>query len=146
MPANWPTAANWAIRPLSTWLAWNTETIAMWQFQIVLVFIGLGFGPLAPVVTLVVQNSVKLSDLGAATSTLAFGRGLAQAVLIAILGAIVLQTVGPGAQALTVGRDAAIGAFRILFWLTTASFALGLLSFMLIEEKPLQTSNEGRKG
>ncbi len=85
------------------WLAWNTETIAMWQFQIVLVFIGLGFGPLAPVVTLVVQNSVKLSDLGAATSTLAFGRGLSQAVLIAILGAIVLQTVGPGAQALTVG-------------------------------------------
>jgi EmrB/QacA subfamily drug resistance transporter len=128
------------------WLAWNTETIAMWQFQIVLVFIGLGFGPLAPVVTLVVQNSVKLSDLGAATSTLAFGRGLSQAVLIAILGAIVLQTVGPGAEAMTVGRETAIAAFRLMFWLTTASFALGLLSFLLIEEKPLHESNEGRRG
>lgn len=128
------------------WLAWNTETIAMWQFQIVLVFIGLGFGPLAPVVTLVVQNSVKLSDLGAATSTLAFGRGLSCAVLITVLGAVVLQTVGPGPGAMAAGREGAIGAFRILFWLTTASFALGLLSFVLIEEKPLQTSNEGRRG
>ena len=128
------------------WLAWNTETIAMWQFQIVLVFIGLGFGPLAPVVTLVVQNSVKLSDLGAATSTLAFGRGLSCAVLITVLGAVVLQTVGPGAQALGASREAAVGAFRILFWLTTASFALGLLSFLLIEEKPLHESNEERRG
>ena len=81
-----------------------------------------------------------------ATSTLAFGRGLFTAVLITALGAIVLQTVGPGAQALTVGRETAIGAFRILFWLTTASFALGLVSFVLIEEKPLQTSNEARRG
>ncbi|MFN3891104.1 MAG: MFS transporter [Beijerinckiaceae bacterium] len=128
------------------WLAWKTDTITMLEFQFVLVFIGLGFGPLAPVVTLVVQNSVKLSDLGAATSTLAFGRGLSCAVLITVLGAVVLQTVGPGAQALTVGRETAVDAFRILFWLTTASFALGLISFILIEEKPLHTSNEDRKG
>ena len=130
----------------TAWLAWKTDTITMVEFQIVLVFVGLGFGPLAPIVTLVVQNSVKLSDLGAATSTLSFGRGLFQAVLISVLGAIVLQTVGPGAQALTVGREAAIDAFRLLFWLTSASFALGLLSFILIEERPLQTSNEGRTG
>lgn len=128
----------------TAWLAWKTDTISMLEFQIVLVFIGLGFGPLAPVVTLVVQNSVKLSDLGAATSTLSFGRGLFQAVLISVLGAIVLQTVGPGAEALTSGREAAIAAFRILFWLTAASFALGLVSFIMIEERPLQTSNEGR--
>ena len=130
----------------TAWLAWKTDTISMLEFQFVLVFIGLGFGPLAPIVTLVVQNSVRLSDLSAATSTLSFGRGLFSAVLISVLGAIVLQTVGPGAQALDIGRETAIGAFRALFWLTAASFALGLLSFILIEEKPLQTSNEGRGG
>jgi MFS family permease len=142
----YPIVTNVLCVAATAWLAWKTDSITMLEFQIVLVFIGLGFGPLAPIVTLVVQNSVKLSDLGAATSTLAFGRGLFSAVLISVLGAIVLQTVGPGAQALTIGREIAVAAFRILFWLTAASFALGLISFILIEEKPLQTSNEGRTG
>jgi MFS family permease len=128
------------------WLALRLDAIAMWEFQIVLVFIGLGFGPLAPVVTLVVQNSVKLSDLGAATSTLAFGRGLCGAVLVTIFGAVVLQAAAPGAAVDPASREAALGAFRVLFWLTTGAFALGLLSFILIEEKPLHTSNEGRRG
>jgi hypothetical protein len=39
-----------------------------------------------------------------------------------------------------------ISAFRALFWMTTASFALGLVAFLLIEEKPLRSSNEGSGG
>lgn len=144
----YPIVTNVLCIAATAWLAWKTDTISMLEFQFVLVFIGLGFGPLAPIVTLVVQNSVRLSDLGAATSTLSFGRGLLCAVLISILGAIVLPVVGLGPQSLSaaVGPDVVIGAFRTLFWLTTASFALGLLAFILIEEKPLQTSNEGRGG
>lgn len=140
----YPIVTNVLCVAATAWLAWRTDSITMLEFQAVLVFIGLGFGPMAPVVTLVVQNSVKLSDLGAATSTLSFGRGLFAAVLISALGAIVLQTVGP--DGVTVEREQTIAAFRLLFWLTSASFALGLLSFILIEEKPLQTSNEGRSG
>jgi hypothetical protein len=98
---------------------------------------------MAPIITVVVQNSVKMSDLGAATSTLAFGRGLFAAMLIAVLGAVVLPVIGPQAIA---DQASVVAAFRTLFWLTTASFALSLISFILIEEKPLQTSNEGRGG
>jgi hypothetical protein len=76
------------------WLAWRVETISQIEFQLVLVAIGLGFGPMAPVVTLVVQNSVKMSELGAATSTLSFGRGLFSAVLVAAFGAVALQALG----------------------------------------------------
>ena len=42
------------------------------------------------------------------------------------------------------GKEIAVEAFRLVFWLTTASFALGLVSFMLIEERPLQSSNAAR--
>ena len=130
------------------WLAWRTDTVTTLEFQIALVFIGLGFGPMAPIITVVVQNSVKMSDLGAATSTLAFGRGLFAAMLISVLGAVVLPVIGPQASlgGATADRDTVVAAFRTLFWLTTASFALSLISFILIEEKPLQTSNEGRTG
>jgi hypothetical protein len=130
------------------WLAWRTDTVTTLEFQLALVFIGLGFGPMAPIITVVVQNSVRMSDLGAATSTLSFGRGLFAAMLIAVLGAVVLPVIGP--QAALAGaaadRDTIVAAFRTLFWLTTASFALSLISFILIEEKPLQTSNEDRRG
>ena len=126
------------------WLAWRVDTISQIEFQLVLVAIGLGFGPMAPVVTLVVQNSVKMSDLGAATSTLSFGRGLFSAVLVAAFGAVALQALGVSGAPVLAGKEIAVEAFRIVFWLTTASFALGLVSFMLIEERPLQSSNAAR--
>lgn len=121
------------------WLAARTDSISLIEFQIVLVCVGLGFGPMAPIVTLVVQNSVKPSELGAATSTLSFGRGLFAAVLVAALGAVALQAVAPERAA---SAQETIAAFRALFWLTTGSFALGLVAFLLIEEKPLRASHE----
>ena len=126
------------------WLAWRVETISQIEFQLVLVAIGLGFGPMAPVVTLVVQNSVKMSELGAATSTLSFGRGLFSAVLVAAFGAVALQALGASGAHLPPGKEIAVDAFRIVFWLASASFAFGLASFMLIEERPLQSSNAAR--
>ena len=126
------------------WLAWRVETISQIEFQLVLVAIGLGFGPMAPVVTLVVQNSVKMSELGAATSTLSFGRGLFSAVLVAAFGAVALQALGASGAHLPPGKEIAVDAFRIVFWLASASLAFGLASFMLIEERPLQSSNAAR--
>ena len=126
------------------WLAWRVETISQIEFQLVLVAIGLGFGPMAPVVTLVVQNSVKMSELGAATSTLSFGRGLFSAVLVAAFGAVALQALGASGAPLPPGKEIAVDAFRIVFWLASASLAFGLASFMLIEERPLQSSNAAR--
>jgi MFS family permease len=126
------------------WLAWRVDSISQIEFQLVLIAIGLGFGPMAPVVTLVVQNSVKMSDLGAATSTLSFGRGLFSAVLVAAFGAVALQATGSIGAAPVADKEMAIGAFRLVFWLAASSFALGLASFMLIEERPLQSSNAAR--
>ena len=126
------------------WLAWRVDSISQIEFQLVLIAIGLGFGPMAPVVTLVVQNSVKMSDLGAATSTLSFGRGLFSAVLVAAFGAVALQATGSIGAAPVADKEMAIGAFRLVFWLAAGSFALGLASFMLIEERPLQSSNAAR--
>ncbi len=132
------------------YLAWNVDTITPLGFEIVLALVGLGFGPLAPVTTVAVQNTVHLSQLGTAISTMAFGRSLFAAVLVAGLGAVVLHSLGglgPGAVILAgVEREVAVSAFRTLFWLTTASFSVALLAFVLMEERPLLASNEGRMG
>ncbi|MDB5570375.1 MAG: hypothetical protein JWN93_1558, partial [Hyphomicrobiales bacterium] len=42
--------------------------------------------------------------------------------------------------------EVAVSAFRTLFWLITASFAIALLAFMMMEERPLKTSNDDRMG
>ncbi|MDB5571547.1 MAG: arabinose efflux permease family protein, partial [Hyphomicrobiales bacterium] len=76
------------------YLAWRADTITPLQFEVVLALVGLGFGPLAPVTTVAVQNTVNLSQLGVAISTMAFGRSLFAAVLVAALGAVVLHALG----------------------------------------------------
>jgi MFS family permease len=142
----YPIATNIICVAGMAWLALHADAISPMAFQLVLLCVGLGFGPMAPVVTVAVQNSVPPSDLGAATSTLSFGRGLFAAVLVAALGAVALE---PAAAALSAGADAqtqtaAISAFRLLFWMTTASFALGLACFIAMEERPLRSGQGGK--
>ena len=48
------------------------------------------------------------------------------------------------ASVLAANRDTAVFAFRIMFAITIACLSLALLAFWRMEEKPLQTSNEGR--
>ncbi len=98
------------------------------------------------------QNAVKLSELGTATSIMSFCRSLVASILITGLGAIILHTVAGAnggrvtATDLAGNREAAIAAFRWLFWITTGCFVITLIAFLKMEERPLLNSNEGRMG
>jgi hypothetical protein len=83
---------------------------------------------------------------------MSFSRSLFASMLITALGAIILHTVAAShggriaATDLAANREAAIAAFRWLFWLTTGCFVITLIAFLRMEERPLQSSNEGRMG
>lgn len=148
----YPIVTNIGCIAAMAYLAWNVETISPWGFVTVLALVGMGFGPIAPVTTVAVQNTIKLSQLGVAISTMSFGRTLFAAVLVAALGSVVLHAIGdaplPGVSLQLEGARlaAAVDAFETLFWLTTGCFAAGLLAFILMEERPLATTNDERGG
>jgi hypothetical protein len=83
---------------------------------------------------------------------MSFSRSLFASMLITVLGAIILHTVAASNAGkltpadLAANRDAAISAFRWLFWLTTGCFMITLIAFLRMEERPLLNSNEGRMG
>lgn len=131
------------------WLAMRVDTLSMLEFELVLALAGLGFGPVAPVSSVALQNAVMMHQLGTAVSVMSFARSLFAAVLVAALGAIVLHAVGgemlTGAAAtLAADRDGATAAFRNLFWVTAGCLVIAFLGLLLMEEKPLLTSNETR--
>lgn len=149
----YPIVTNFGCVMAMAYLAWNVDTITPIGFEVVLALVGIGFGPLAPVTTVAVQNTVPLSQLGTAVSTMSFGRSLFAAVLVAGLGSVVLHalsaaTAGADGSLIATGegRDLVLSAFRTLFWLTAGSFSVALLAFVLMEERPLLASNEGRLG
>ncbi len=135
-----------------SWMAVRVDQMSVWEFEIALAIAGIGFGPVAPVSTVATQNAVKLHELGTATSVMSFSRSLFASMLITLLGVIILHTVAaPGGSKLTpadlaANRDAAISAFRWLFWITNGCFVITLIAFLRMEEKPLLNSNEGRMG
>lgn len=133
-----------------TWMALRVENMSPWEFEIALAIAGLGFGPVAPVTTVATQNAVKLNELGVATSIMSFSRSLLASMLITALGAIILHTLAASqtgritAADLASNRQAAVEAFRWLFWVTNSCFIVTLIAFLRMEERPLATSNEGR--
>ncbi|MDH7797893.1 MULTISPECIES: MFS transporter [unclassified Beijerinckia] len=133
------------------WLAVRVDTISMLEFELVLALAGLGFGPVAPVSSVALQNAVMMHQLGTAVSVMSFARSLFAAVLVAALGAIVLHAVGTdtltgAAATLEANRDGATAAFRTLFWVTAGSLVIAFLGLLLMEERPLLTSNDARVG
>lgn len=133
-----------------TWMAVRVDKMSPLEFEIALAIAGLGFGPVAPVTTVATQNAVKLNELGVATSIMSFSRSLLASMLITALGAVILhalaasQTGQVSAEALAANREAAVAAFRWLFWITNGCFIITLIAFLYMEERPLLTSNEGR--
>ena len=59
--------------------------------------LGLGFGPLPPVTSVILQNSVAIHQFGTAVGTQNFTRNLYATVIVAVFGAIALS--GRGAVA-----------------------------------------------
>ena len=122
-------------------LAWRAAVVGPWEFQLLLAIIGLGFGPLAPFSTVVVQNSVPIHQFGTATGTMTFIRNLLATMLVAVFGAIVLGGIAPD-EVHTGGMAPLAGnaqGFAHVFLAAAASLSVALAMLFLLKEKPLRT-------
>jgi EmrB/QacA subfamily drug resistance transporter len=115
-------------------LAWQSHRPASWTFEILITILGIGFGPLAPLTGVTLQNAVPPRHFGAAVGAMSFLRSLFATVLVAIFGAIVLR--GP----LGAAQPSAEG-FQIIFIVAAASLAVSFVAMALIEEKPLSATH-----
>jgi EmrB/QacA subfamily drug resistance transporter len=123
-------------------LALSAGAMTSLRFEIVLLLIGIGFGPTAPLTQVALQNTVPLRHLGAALGTMNFVRTLIATILIAIFGAIVLAHAPVGAERGTLSADflgsASVTTFSAVFLAIAATLAISFLSVFLLEEKPLE--------
>jgi len=123
-------------------LAANPAGHTLTEVVILIALLGLGLGPMYPVSTIVMQNTVKPHQLGTATGTLNFFRTLGGALIVAIFGAIVLGGVGEGSTTLSidklaVGQGDLAPAFHWVFIAAAVCLGISLLCVALVEERPL---------
>jgi MFS family permease len=110
-----------------------------------LVVFGLGFGMVTQVLIVAVQNSVDRRELGIATATTGFFRGLGGAVGAAVLGTVFAAQAGSRASEGGVqGLDAAlrsdiVDAVQTVFLVAAPLAALALIVVLWLPESPLQT-------
>jgi MFS family permease len=125
-------------------LAFAADTMTSVRFEIILLLIGIGFGPTAPLTQVALQNTVSVHDLGAALGSMNFMRTLVATIMIAIFGAIVFANAPVGARAGTLSQSflggASVATFGVVFLVIAATLAISFLSLFLLEEKPLADS------
>jgi MFS family permease len=125
-------------------LALSTDNMTSLQFEIILLLIGIGFGPTAPLTQVALQNTVPVHDLGAALGSMNFVRTLVATIMIAVFGAIVLANAPVGARAGTLSQSflggASVATFSAVFLAIAATLAASFLALFLLEEKPLTDS------
>jgi EmrB/QacA subfamily drug resistance transporter len=114
-----------------------------------LALFGLGFGMVGQILIVAVQNSVDRRELGIATATTSFFRGLGGAVGAAILGAVFAARTGihasGGGLALGAGARAdIIGAVQVVFLVAAPLAAIALIAVLRLPELPLQTGGGTR--
>jgi MFS family permease len=119
-------------------LAWRADGQTLWEFELVLALIGIGFGTLPPLAATALQNSVSIHTFGSAVATMQFSRNLFATMLVAVFGVIVLAGSGGGAEA---AGHYSVEGFMRLFIAAACSFAIALVAVVLLEEKPLQTAH-----
>jgi EmrB/QacA subfamily drug resistance transporter len=82
-----------------------TRTTPAILYTLYMTTLGLGMGPLGPMVGISVQNAVELRDLGTATSLTSFFRSMGGAFGVALMGAVLFAGLAPqtaaGAPGLT---------------------------------------------
>jgi MFS family permease len=118
-------------------LALTANRLSTFEFEVLLAVIGIGFGPVPPACSIVLQNSVPIHQFGTAVGTMNFSRTLYTTMLIAVFGAIALTGVSSGASS-ALGAAAAEG-FRRVFFAAAASLAVAFVGALLLEEKPLES-------
>jgi len=117
-------------------LAYSASSMTALKFEIILLLIGIGFGPTAPLTQIALQNTVAVHHLGAAIGTMSFCRTLVGTIIVAIFGAIVLAGV-PGGTGTLSAAATSIGAFVTIFLGVAAALTITLIALILLEEKPL---------
>jgi EmrB/QacA subfamily drug resistance transporter len=122
-------------------LALSADSMTSPRFEIILLLIGIGFGPTAPLTQVALQNTVPVRDLGAALGTMNFTRTLIATIMIAIFGAVVLAHAPIGVERGTLSQDflgsASVATFSAIFFAIAAVLAASFLAIFLLEEKPL---------
>ena len=110
---------------------------------VMMVLVGLGFGPSLPLYTLMVQNAADPKDIGAVTATSTFARSMGQVIGITVFGAIfaagLLAAAGPQANPDLLAQmpaDAITGSIRLLYLAGLVPVAIALLLTWLIRAEP----------
>lgn len=127
-------------------LAYRADGIELWEFEILLVLIGAGFGPLPSLTQVAVQNVVPRHQLGISLGAMNFCRNLAGTIMVAAFGAIVVAgaaSLGEAPTALTSGWQqgsaAAAQIFARVFYADAGCVAIALIAVVLLAERPLDT-------
>jgi EmrB/QacA subfamily drug resistance transporter len=112
------------------------------EVVLLLFVLGLGLGPMYPVSTIVMQNTVKPHQLGTATGTLNFFRTLGGAIVVSLFGAIVLGGVTEGSPAITIdqlvaGHGDLVPAFHWVFIAAAVCLAISFVCLLAVEERAL---------
>ena len=123
-------------------LATNPAQHSLTEVVALLFVLGLALGPMYPVSTIVMQNTVKPHLLGTATGTLNFFRTLGGAIVVAIFGAIVLSGMGQGAPGMSLDKLAAgsgdlATAFHWVFIAAAICLGISCACVLFVEEQPL---------
>ena len=123
-------------------LATNPAQHSLTEVVALLFVLGLALGPMYPVSTIVMQNTVKPHLLGTATGTLNFFRTLGGAIVVAIFGAIVLSGMGQGAPGMSLDKLAAGSgdlamAFHWVFIAAAICLGISCACVLFVEEQPL---------
>jgi EmrB/QacA subfamily drug resistance transporter len=120
------------------WLAWQVRDLNPLGFELLLAILGIGFGPIAPLSTTALQNTVAMHQFGTAIGTLNFTRTLYATILVAVCGALLNDSDAVGGSVAATGPLAASG-FRMVFVAAAASLGIAFIATVLLEEKPLRT-------
>src|SRR6266849_3797350 len=124
----------------SAGLAGQVQAMTPLSFELILIAIGAGFGPIPSLTAVAMQNVVARHQLGISVGTMNFSRNLYATMLIAAFGAIVLGGAAAG-QSLgsAIGAGDPAQAFSRVFFAAAASLSVALVAIAIMEEKPLQT-------
>lgn len=123
-------------------LAVDPGGLSFGAFTLLLGVLGAALGPMYPTSTIVMQNAVKLHQLGTATGALNFFRLLGGAIVVAVFGALVLGSAGDHGGVMTLEKLAAghadfAPAFRLVFIAAAIFLAVALACVLMVEERPL---------
>jgi MFS family permease len=124
-------------------MAWHADRMTWLSFQLIVIVIGAGFGPLPSLTAVAMQNVVPRHQLGISVGTMNFSRNLLATMLIAVFGAIVLAgTAHSLTGELAADPGGAAEAFRRVFYAAAASMSVSLIALALMEERPLKAGGD----